>query len=824
MRLIRNIILLILLLILILWLASYLSPFLTRNSSDAEALKSIQFKQASVKIAYTLNQDVWLEFQLQPGEDQVRIMSNAILDENYQVLESERFLYAIDYEVLDDKGNVIKPGRFYHRGAQKHYIDTDTAQTYVSTSVYPATENPLDSRIHMLNLRGLKNAEKIRLKPAEYQYPIQKIVVRGYQKKKITERKLDYAWQRMGDERRQSLAKVSVYNADIISEQEKRQLVKNQWAPLGPLGVDNEDYFIQKLYVVREVENDVQLNVAAVPSSGMVIYPGRYGMITLPENDNAFKLSWKLFTGGSNKAEDVNINVEWWGRPATRYKKWTQKLSKGFLNQKIDSGVIRLSADQPIVVRAWLTNSDDNNDIEITPKPAYLRLFSPASPGLVYKVNHVRGFKTPYRFDIRAFGEQRSSSLKYQLLDKYDRTIKTGSITLASELSAYDSVVADADRWLTEAQHVYFNLPRRVSKVRFDAVPGIWISAFTRPKNLAHTTVDPVAVEDLKLVVPVWFAVRPEQWKSYLLKGRSQLITIQRHPPEIDKKLLMGQYYWQQFLPEGVWKGRNILTALEGEQQFREEAISSRYIKVKSAIENPINFISKFASNSLRPTLLYSRDNADSVEMLVWLDDKVLYKTLLVEKNGEIQLPYITAGQHRLRLEVAAENSVGENDKTEFYINYTNGLSNVSLKRMGIYVPDDGLKFKLPKEQANELLAVRIYTPQSTNNTFDLKIKVNGIDGRPIGPLPDWTIGRRVYQMSPVENVNLPLIFNTNETLGTERLFFVPLGADMPVNNDYQIELNVNPSISAYVVLTRTIPGLYPSRMLYPDIELEDAK
>ena len=818
MRLIRNIIILILCFLLGVWVFFSLSPLLNQAEISDQGLQSIQFKDASVKLAYVLNKNDWIDYALLPGEDRVRIMSNAIIDKNYIINDSDRFLYAIEYEVINDKGEVIKADRFYHRGGQKKYQDKESGQQYVSTSIYPSEANPLDSRIHIINLRGIEHAEKIRLKLADYQPPIQKVVIRAYQKKQVSERKLDYAWQRLGEGARKQLAKVSVYDTDILTEEEKRQLIKNMWAPMGPLGVDGEDYTIQKLYVVREIENDIQLNVPPIPSSGLVIYPGRYGMISLPDENNKLKISWKLFDNTGLPESHDSMTIEWWGRPATRYKKWQVKLKDSHFSQLVGTGILRISTDKPIVVRAWL--KDKSADNEITPDPAYLRLYSPADAGVEYKVNHIRGFKTPYRFDLRAFAEQQSVEINYQLLDKNNYIIKSGKLKLNQQLSPYDAVVADASRWITEPRHVYFNLPRVVSRVRFSSVSGVWISAFTRPKSLYHVNIDPMTEEERKLAMPAWFAVRPVQWKNYLVKSRSQLITIQRRPPQIDPQMLAGLYQWQQFLPEGKWKGRYILSQMEDQKTVREESLSSRYIKIPADKQQYVELISRSGASSLRPSLIYAFEDNSEKSVSVWMGDQLYYRMNIDDANGELRLPYIKKGGYNIRVE-ARRRDTNEKLDGEFYINYTNSIESLYLKRMAIEIPEGIMQFKVRKERDDELLAVRVYASQPVNRKINVRIKLIGGDDRPLGPMQNWTIARRIYQMAAVKNAMTPLMLNIEHTIGKERIFFIPLGSDLPNNREYIINLEITNNVPAYVVLTRTNAGLYPSRQLYPDVEIE---
>jgi len=843
MRLIRNTLLLLILLMFLIFVYQALSPkLLNLSSTEKNDLQTILQKEASVKLSYLLDQKKWLSYALQPDDELVRVMSNAILDKNYVVGEEDRFLYSIKYEVVNDASQVIDSGEFYHQAGQKTYEDTITGQHYTSTHIYLAQANPADSRIHLINLRGLKKANQIRFQRGVFNKPVQDIALRAYQKKMISDRKLDYGWQRLGEDKRQQLAKVSVYDASIINEKEQQQLLKNQWAPLGPLGVADEDYTIQKLYVVNEVENDIIINVPAVPSTGLVIYPDRYGMLTLPENNNQLKINWNLFDNSALKASTDQVTIEWWGRPATRYKKFNTLISDTKLITLLDSGVVRISSQQPIVIRAWrkpAKNKSTKNDLnkshykEITPKPAYLRLFNSADFDLVYKVNHIRGYKTPMRFDLRAIDEIPTSNIKYRLLDKNDRIIKTGIISLQQSLSAYDNVVSEVERWLTEPQRLYFNLPGRVSKISFNAPAGVWVSAYTRPKNLAYLHIDPMTEKQRNKAVPVWFAKRPEHWKDYMLKGRSKLITVQRRPPQIDQKLLAGMYKWDQFYPDGAWKGRNILTPLVTGKLFREAARTSRYIELKNAESQEINFIAKLGTDTIRPSLIFAKTVNKSLTIKLWVKDKLVFEKEVYANNGELQLPYIESGINTVRAESIIDGK--PETTTRLFINNSDINENTSdvnimLKRLAIAIPEKNLSFTILKERHQELLAMRIFTPIDMNKTLKLHVKVTDLDGRHIGPYRDWTLVNREYDIGKslwtsfstnVNNNTAPLILNTKQEVTSERLFFIPLGRDLKNKKRYKIEVNSRQGAGAFMILTRTIPGLYPDRQLYPDIEIE---
>ncbi len=843
MRWVRNAIVIFLILIISLWVLSKLFPIFNADVVSVEGdLDSFQYKDASIKLAYILNKDKWLSYTLQQDDELVRVMSNAVLDLKYKIKEDEKFLYSIKYEVISTDGKVIRSGSFYHRGAQKVYLDEETSQQYVSTGVYPREENPLDSRIHLINLRGLKNIGIIRFKSGEYNFPVKKIVLRAYEKKNISERKLEYSWQRMSEERRQKLAKASVYDASIMSAKEQQNLLKNQWAPLGPLGLDGDDYRIQKLYVVREVENDVVVNVAAVPSTGLVIYPGRYGVITLPVDFRQVKISWSLFDTSSVQQASDKIRIEWWGHPATRYKQWHSLISDGEIKLNAKSGILRISSEQPVVVRAWATtmkSKPESDTFEITPAPAYLRLFSADSDSLIYKVNHISGYKTPFRFDLRAIGENVMPNIEYRLVDKNNRVIKKGQLNIAYELSTYDTVVSEPQSGLTDPLKVYFNLPRRVARVEFDAPTGVWISAYSRPKNLAHNQVSPATYADIKSTTesskrssPVWFGVRPENWKDSMRKGRSQLITVQRRAPQVDQELLAGKYKWDQFFPENNWKGRYVLNAVDDNINVRDESLGSYYVKITPSEKTGLEFFSRAGLSNLRPSLIFVQEQKRKIKIRVWIDDRLLLEEKVYSKKGELLLPHISAGKYTLRVESEFNGRTGEGEvnKVNYYINNAKPRNKgvkpaVFIKRTLIEVSDATLNFNVQKEKSNELLALRIYTITPMSKPVTLKLKVNGLESRLLGPFDDWTITRRQYELNPVSDdtgyFNFPVTLNADNRLAEGKLFFIPLNSDMAINKEYKISVKLQQGNIAYMMLTRSMAGLYPSRRIYPDVEVE---
>jgi len=79
------------------------------------------------------------------------------------------------------------------------------------------------------------------------------------------------------------LARGSVYGADLLREQEKINLLRYEWKPVGPSGVEGDQYGTTKLYIARDFEGE-SVDTGQLPF-GLVCGAEVRGMIPLPAGD-----------------------------------------------------------------------------------------------------------------------------------------------------------------------------------------------------------------------------------------------------------------------------------------------------------------------------------------------------------------------------------------------------------------------------------------------------------------------------------------------------------------------------------------------------------
>lgn len=772
--------------------------------SDHQEYISSQPKNQKVRIAYELDDEKWVSFSLSANDEVIKVVSNAEIPADYQALDDEHWVYGIEYQIVDNQDQPVLSGDIFHNTGQKIFYDEVLKESYVSTSFYPPLSNPVDARLHIINLRGYESAKKIRLREKYKQQPVIGVIARIYHQEKIANHKLKYLWQRMGVDKKDYLARASIYDADLLRERERLLLMEKQWTHLAPLGVSEKDYVARKLYVARDVEEDVVTNLPVVPPTGLVVYPDRFGIIRIPVFPGTVKVTWQSITAAGNKDK---VNIEWWGHPVTRYKQWQRNLKSGEFSEKIDSGVIQVSTTSEAVFRVWI--NVDKQAVEITPDTKYARLYQSAQQPVIFNVNHSSIENTQIRIDLRTFVDTGDAQVKYRLIDQDNQIVKQGMIEVAAIGSRSDTVTADEYRIISNPQSYFFNLPAAISRIELNSEEEVWASAYTRPSGMALSVSYPYQQENTEnnsSSLPAWYFLRPANWKDYVAKGRSLLLITQPSAPEVDPLIKAGQYRWDQFLPEGNWRGRELLTAVVDGLPYREQSIDNRYAQLELSTDTVVDLLGRHGEPVISPQLMYIKEDANETEIKLWLDNKLILHEKVFAVDGEIRLPPISPGRHTLKVEA--------NQKVKFFLDHVAKQENSFVKKMAIKLDKEPLIFSYLKEHDEELIAIRIYTKQDHDLTQEIELNVAGIEHRSIGPFKSWTFTDRLYQLNETDGTVARVLKSKDPDYGPARLFFVALGDDLPNGKQYQIKMKLLSGSTGFVVLTRTLPGDYESRVI----------
>lgn len=768
----------------------------------------VQPVDLKVSLSYELDTEKWLNFALERNDEVVKVISNAELPSDYKPAEDERWNYSFEYQMLDDNNQTVLSGTIHHSTGQRIFYDDEKKEQYVASSYFPPTLNPVDARLHLINIRGYKNINKIRLRSESHQLPLIGTVVRVYRQEKIAEHKLSYQWQRMGNHKRTVLAKASVYEQELLRDQEKLLLTQKQWSSLGPLGSNDRDYVLKKLYVARDIEEDSVINLPVIPPEGLVVYPNKKGVIKIPVFPGKVKVSWNLL-GPVNDNE--KLKIEWWGHPTSRYKKWQRDIKSENIVVQLESGVMQISTNSAAVFRVWILN--DKDPVEITPKPINLRLFKVQKNPVVYNINHLQDTNTRIRIDLRKFIDSGSDEVEYRFLNSKGQSVKQGILKLKAEKSAYDTIIADLGRVISNPVSYYFNTTADIKSIELYAGNEVWVSAYTRPADQIRSVTYPFKHEDVterNNTIPAWYFMRPDNWRKYISDGRSVLLNSQLRPPEVDQMIMAGQYRWDMFLPSGNWRGRELLTRLNDGITYREESLSNRFITIEPNQINTFDLKNLRGEPVISPRLMYLDNKSGEMNIKMWLNNKPYIDQTVYANDGELILPPVEPGRYTIKARTEPQ--------TKILLSHVSGQKSGYVKQLAIKLDKKEKIFTYYKEYDEELMAIRIYTQQKKESSQTIQVNIKGDSDSRLGPFTSWTIKEREYQLDQTDGLEARLLHENQQELGPARLFFIKLGDDLPKEKVYQIKIKLLSGADSFILLTRTLPGVFDKRVIQNEI------
>jgi hypothetical protein len=774
--------------------------------------------RAIVSIAYVLDDKQWTSFPISLIGIQARVVTNANLLSSYDLKPDEEMHYAYQFQVIDEDENILSDRIYHHRTKMTTFKDEE-GDVFTNSFYLDSDLAPFDSRSIRIDFSGMAKGKLIRFRLLSKDASVSDVELRLYIYLEHEKEQPGFLWRRLSDKQKTRLTKGNVYPHELLAEEEKRNLIQRTWVPLGPLGADGKDYQTRKLYVLQEAEGeaaDFDLRPA-----GLYVKEGHRGIIPVPEEGGKIRLEFLNMSGRSPQ----DILLRWYGRGIGMRMDYTVSWEDGnaSFEEIFKGGMIEISPSDNIAVKAFLINGAE--EIEITPDPIYARSFI-IRPGLPveYKIHHTGDKPTPlrvvFRYQIPKQKDGAPENLRYadyQLLDKDGKVLKSSSISLAEEISLYDGIAGNlADMDISEPFVSNFYIPHNINSIRFSSGAEILIASYTRPYGMTREVRVPedyYAAEAQEGKQPGWFAVRPVNYKGLVSGGRSLLIAVQLRPAEDNEDLMAGRYLWEDFHPEGSRPSRYILTAEAAADTGRKNR--EGYYSLLSPNNNiPVEFVHIAGLAKISPTLIYIRKSSEPVPLKFFLDNNLHYETRIAGTRGEIQLPPVRFGRHKIRVE-----SPG---KAEFYLNNIQGVERVFFKRFVNRIDSKGLDFVYKKQTpSDELLSVRFYSPSKNMERNTILASIDA--GKIIlsEPFESWTFTTQRFSIKPDSREQSAVLNTYNDYLESGQLFFVRLGSDLPPG-DYHVHFDLESGTGGYLSLSRVLPGLFEERKFYKERGVTD--
>ncbi|MDX1299699.1 MAG: hypothetical protein R3260_15890, partial [Pseudomonas sp.] len=561
-----------------------------------------------------------------------------------------------------------------------------------------------------------------------------------------------------------------------------------------PTGTQGRDYFIDKLYVLEEHEG-MPLE-EPVYKAGLRMGAGLKAMIPVPSPAGHLRLEISPLLDNSLPAEG---NLRWYGRPATLQKHWQLSADDGTLTWQgqVEPGLLELDWSVPAFVRVWQQQAEA--EVEITPSQSYLRAYLlDVQQPVSFQISHVDLQATPLRIDLRS-DMATAVPVSYTMRSSGGEVIETGSLVLQPQASEFDRVHGDPEQPVSDPVRYFFSLPASVARFQLSSDAPVYVSAYSRPADLTRTIEIP-PVPESTVSLPAWFPVRPADYETLRMQGRSVIITTQRRPPQVDPLILAGKYRWEQYRPDGQWQARYLLTPLQPSSIKRDQLLAAGYRRLKSI--DRVFFPSPYGRQTINARLLYQRNQSGPMTIKLHLNDKLIFEKKVFARNGELRLPPLPAGEHQLKVSGDAQ----------FYINATD--SPQWLKRKVLRLDDSTHEFTFNKTTQNEeILSLRFYgdiRDQHIERWIEVQLK--NMPEHAIGPMQSWTFSSYRYLLHPNQTASSQVLgaVDTDKTDAGQSLL-ISFGDDMPAG-DYRVAVRLISGSPGYVSFSKTTPGDY-SRM-----------
>ena len=778
-------------------------------------------RQVTVSTLYLLDHRNWTSFDLPPGVELARLVSNAGVAADDDPPVGNPVAYAVRYQLLGGDGELLAEHVYHHNSQVVPHLNPKTGAREPAAYYVGRPELPAEGRIAMLNLRGLPGVARLRMRLEAGDERVRQVGARVYVLEKTAEHKLGFFWQRLNERQKQSLAEGSVYPHELLLPEEKLNLARQLWRPLGPAGVAGHEYRSIQLYQRQDVE-EANFDAPILPA-GLLVDNGRYGVIPLDVGQNRVRL--RLLPVAPVAGEDPGaIRLRWHGSSAEASRHWQLPWPDEaiFFTESLAGGLLEIEAPAPLTARAYQVDGDAAR--EITPENAYNRSYrlTPDRP-LRFQVAHVGDAATPLRVDLRLlFDPARppagSTAVDYELRDAAGKPVRSGTLKVPFAPSFYDRLADPAaPERLSEPARFYFRLPPDVTEIGFAAAVPVLAAAYTRPPDLereVRVPEDYLPLADEEQRQPAWFGLRPADHETLLRENRSALLLVQRRPPETDAaapEIRSGRYLWEDFHPQGNWLARQVLTPTSGERPTRREALGSTYRPLPVGRGTALELRDAYDQPFLAPDLLYLRDTTEPTPFALLIDGRVHHQGLLVGREGELPLPPLPAGRRRVMLET---DSGGR-----FLLNSSAGSGPAFLKRLVNRLDGGGLTFAIDHAAGAETLSGRLFVPYGTKTRSRLRVTLLDLPAAGSGPFTEWTFARRRFDLAPAAGSPVPVLQAAGARVDGGQAFFIPLGGDLPAGC-YRLRIDLEAGPGGYLLLSRLTPGLHAERVLLRERDL----
>ena len=736
----------------------------------------------------------WLEFSLTHSSDSIRLLSNAVISEEFSTELDEIWHYAIEYQFLDENNAVITQ-QIYHHRSKITWLENESGQLQSQTFFLNKDLVPTSASEILLRTNAYPSLAKIRVRTHSTSPQIQFVFFRLYEREVLPDNKIDYLWQRMTIEEQERMSRFSIFGVGFLRDIERYQMLKYRWRPVGPNGVLEENYETEKLYInkdelIEPIEDKIL--TAQIDADRDL-----YHVVPVPEHGGLLSLEFKPL----NELKDSRLNkveINWFGKGRLKRQQMTFNLQDGLLwQEQVMGGLIEVRTLQPVTIKSWITHNEERQ--EITPDtlilPAYLLQ---QNQSLSYNIEHIDQHSTPVKISMRSLMHEseildKDIEIGYSFF-KQGKKLFSGKITTQFVRSFYDRLVhVNQDGVLSEAYNYYLNIPAEVDQLEFNSSASVYINLFNRPPDFykrIRVPEDYYHLREIQYVRPTWFGLQADNQQQLLRDNLRVLIAIQPRPPKNETVLSVEQYEWEDYFPRVNWQARYLLNTRDNDLPVIDDSLSVLFHRVKVDAPVTLDFTPNTGLSTLEPTVIFLRNSNKTTKIKIYIDAKLRLETYISGSNGQIKLPVISAGKHEVKI-------ISE-DNINWFINYSKGQNNYQVKRLSNRINKKTLNFDFYKNKPDMVLSGLFQSAYKETDRTKLQVTISP-DKRMMSE-SGFTLLNRQFDIRPDNSEAIRVLNTEKQFVGKGQRFFMPLGADLPLGN-YHVSMEILDGPPGYISL-----------------------
>lgn len=774
----------------------------TAEGPSAITEASTRDETGRATISYRLDTDRWTTFTFPEAVDALRILSHADVTPDSGTTVGDTFRYGIEIEILNASGEVLRSTERFFRTELVIYTDARdgaqvTARRYSDDPGLPLAVDRL-----VLKFADLPDATHARFRTFRMDPGLSGVNIRVYRPRPFTRDNTLALWERLALSEKKALSLGYVHGPEDITGPEREAILSNRWIPFGPIGIEGRDYVSRKLeiYDAPGVRTSGRVLSGA---GGVFLEPGRVIGLRLPERVSDLRLLTVPATFDSDAGEahlrwpeDVQITVRMKPAGASEVVEKVVALDEdGAADLRgIDAGVVTLSADYPVLLKA-IARTPGGSFRDLAADLPGVRYQVAHETALAYSIVHLGDAPTPFRFDLRCICDPASRpNISVRLLDDAGRFLLEEMVEFPPEISEYDRLSADPRVPVTEVASHFLSLSPEVARVEIRADRPVLVSAFARPVDVPRRYAIPEE----------YFAKEPDEtdnrtWFPVLADGSDTgavpefFVELPARLSDDEDTVAPEALAWEQFTPEGPWVAREALVPRRpGEvgasamDQFYTRLLVNRSTRARIAGEAP--------GETPRLRLLLLGEGVPSGEFRIAVDGSDLWRRV-TSVPARIELPALASGEREIAV-------YGPEDVEVLISNVADGGPGYLHRRLLRLAPGRAV-FRVPKlTDGREVLSIGVFPSALSGGRglLEARLAVPRPQNR---LLDDWTVERRLFDIRFDPGPEGGMLLPSGDALGAERTMFFVLGADLPPGF-YELEVASEIEGEALLLLSRT--------------------